>query len=1164
MKAKSESINSRNFSANQISYLLRGKFFFVFFLFIFSALYAQEDIHVSDDLVMEQIIPEAEPLSPENQRFEMEIKTSTLAELAAWCRTLGLSEGGTRDDLSRRLREHFKIPLPEGTSAGQKLITIEHAHTSEYFSLDIIGEDYARLKGEVNIHLVDGDAVHKIRADEILFNRTRNIITASGKVVYEKIESDQTETFRGENITVNIDTWASVFLEGNTERKIDNQGAAYLFSGNVISRTNQDTTILTNARITSAYDDDALWSIISSKLWLLPGSDFAIVNAVLKVGEIPVLYIPFLYYPADELIFHPVLGFRSREGAFIQTTTYIFGQPKADSSEENSLTRIMGHSNDEVKEIQGLFLRNTGKKLVEQNELSLKLLTDYYVNLGLYIGAELTVPKTGILNPLEYSLGFGFSRTVFLRGDGFTPYVQDNGIHDNTFDWNYSHFFSLPVPFRYRMHFQSSINGKYGTLSWNFPYYSDPYVNNDFQIRSEKMDYMNMIQQGAAFGFDSTAQNEISSYQWQLNGNLNPSIQLLAPYVTRFSVTNLSTSIIFRSIKDENIYSTNPYSPMRDFYAPDKYTIYNISANISGNPLTIGGTNTRQSGSASSAEINDPFNGIGTPISPWAGGNTSERTVGSQSSQITQVNISPSESMVPPALTQSFNMPRAGNLRFSIDYQITPTSSTELQFMINNLKSYDDVDWKMQSILTSVGGNTNLNFRADHTSGLFTNTLSFTGNGTWRNYNYLNEEAYRRIDGTIDTDRMDEDRRRQYSQTNYSTFYAYNGSVRPLIDNSIFSQSNIQYNFRGTLVRSRRYSAANSPDGPDLTAQWGSWVKEERRNNEDILGLTSHRLSANIAANIMDNQQSLSFSTDLPPLDELIITSATFRYWISETNFNFRIERPSADGVKGEWKFKPFYFTETLRFNGIGSFSFYMVIDPESNHEINNLSTSVSIWNFRTSFTALKIARSEFNLLTGWVQYGEPVFLAKELAFSYNNAVLKREFFNNKLNFTFNINTSLSFDLQQHTNSNFSLILEVNLRVQNFIEFSLSSRSRNSVIWRYLKNMPGFEDLTNMYNDGPQNNIFIDLFDSFNFFNDDKRRRSGFKIERFDLKATHFLGDWHADLTVSMYPWRDAADPVSGFKIVADVNFLIQWKPIKEIKSDIGYDGKTDRWAVKQ
>ena len=120
----------------------------------------------------------------EKNRTEMEIRTSTLSELAFWCRTLGLSEGGTREELSSRLREHFKLPRQKADSdeKSRKIITIESAQTTEYFRVEVSDEDYARLKGNVILSLQDKDALHKIKANEILFNRTRNILTASGNV----------------------------------------------------------------------------------------------------------------------------------------------------------------------------------------------------------------------------------------------------------------------------------------------------------------------------------------------------------------------------------------------------------------------------------------------------------------------------------------------------------------------------------------------------------------------------------------------------------------------------------------------------------------------------------------------------------------------------------------------------------------------------------------------------------------------------------------------------------------------------------------------------------------------------------------------------------------------------------------------------------------------
>jgi len=1116
----------------------------ILFQYIFP-LYAQDDLFAFDE----------EALIPSRQRLEMEIRTSTLPELAAWCRSLGLSENGTRADLSGRLRQYFELPQPVQNDSGGRIVTIESAQFSEYFTIDVIGEEYARLSGNVSISLKDGNIIHRVSADEVLYNRTRNIINARGNVVYVKTENNDVETFRGDNITVDLDNWTSVFIGGSSIRKIDGDNSSLLFSGSVITVSDSDVTVLSGATITNASNEEALWSISASRLWLLPDSDFAILNAVLRVGEIPVLYLPFFYLPGDQLFFHPVAGLRNREGAFVQTTTYILGQPRSDSSETNSFSRIFGNTSDDERERQGLFLVSTGRRYTDTNSLSLKAYLDYYVNLGLYAGIDLSAPRTGILNPLTFSFGLGFTRTVSMIGGNYTPYIQnDEGLFDGSFDWNHSNIFSLSVPFRYRMRINSSINIPSGRLSWNIPFYSDPYVDRDFLNRSENMDFINMLQQGFSAGQGSSSQSEIRNYQWHVNANYSPSVPSLAPYISRISISNLSTSMAFRSIADTSV--TNTADPTRSFFAPDKYTIYNFSGSLSGTPLSLSSAAARTAGTANTRnqETEDYLKGIGSPISPW------ETESGQQNrTSVRSAANTPADPLSPPVLTQSFSLPRAGNVTFNIDYQFSPASATELQFMSNNWKSYDQVSWgDTQSVLSSISANSNLNMRFNHSTGLFSNTVTFSGNGTFRDYGYLNEEAFMNNSGQIDYGRMQEARRQQYGQTNYSSTYTYNGSIRPFMDDPVFSLTNFQYNLRGTLVRSKRYAGG---DSHELTPQWGKWAKEERVDGEDILGLTNHRLTANVTANIMGFNQSVSIGATLPPLDLLIQTNATLRFWISETNINFRIERPD---INGEWLFRPVYITETLRFENIGSFTYYMVIRPEENNEITNITSSVTLWNFRASFTAEKIARSVFEFPGGWKLEGEPLLLPKELSFSYRTTLTNREIIKDRMYYSFNINTSLNFNLQQYTNSNFQFTMGFNFNIPGLLELRLSATSHNKVIWRYFKGFPGMDNFTFMYPEGPQNNIFLDLLDSFNFFDEAKRRRSGFKIQRFNLTVAHFLGDWKAELGLSMYPFQSSVQGLQRFQIATDVSFLVQWRPITEIKTDIGYDGRNDRWENRQ
>jgi lipopolysaccharide assembly outer membrane protein LptD (OstA) len=1117
--------------------------------------------------------PVVEKLTPaERRRTELEIKASTLPELAAWCRSLELSEGGTRAELSSRIRDYFGMPEPKNTDENRKILTIESAQTTEYFKIEVIDEDYARLTGDVHLTLQDKTDIHKIRADEVLFNRTRNIITAKGKVEYRKEKGETIEIFRGENITVNIDDWNSVFLDGDSEKMLESENTAYRFEGTVISRSYDDVMILSKAKIRNANNEEALWSISGSKLWLLPGSDFAIFNAVLKVGEIPVLYFPFFYYSADDLIFHPVVGYRTRAGGFVQTSTYIIGRPKAETSEMSSITKILGNSNDMEKEHNGIFLRSTGKKATNTNSTTLKLMADYYVNLGFYAGIDFSMPQKGILNPLDLSLGAGFTRTLTIIDSDYTPYAPN---YDGSVEWNESNLFSKTVPFRYRFKTQSALRGKYGGLSWSFPFYSDPFTDRDFMDRAEAMDWVNMVQQGAEIDEDILSQQDITPYQWQLNGNINPPTGFLSPFISNFSLSNITMTLAFRTIENTEIAAVNLENPGRRFFAPDKYTIYSVTGSISGTPLTIGNktSSANTNKDTENTEPEDPFKGIGTPRPPWK---EPENNTEKKSTE---------DKLMPPALSKTFDLPRTGSTRFSIDYQLSPTSSSELQFMsgYNRWKTSEDVNWnEVQSVLYNFGGNGSFSFRLDHTEGLFSNSLTFNGSGTWQEYSYLNDEAeaYRTpqtSDGDKDEKKIEDAKKQQYSRTNYSTSYAYNTTLKPLYKDPVFGQSNIKYDLGGTLVKSKKYIDG---DGPELTPQWGTLEKEETKaGGEEILGIRSHKLTSNAAASIMNKQQDITVSADLPPLDPLVQTNVTFRVWLSETNARIDFKKPEmlldkADNElkpNYEWIIAPLHLTETLNFGSISTLSYYMVMEPENDYKVTTINSTLTLWNFRAAFSARNMAKWDFvpdnpdtPALGGrWVEQkeDEPPLTPVSLTFSYSKSSPSRDIIKNRLGFSMNLGTSLSYNLLKYTDSKFNFNAGFTLKINGFLDLSLSAISENAVVFRYFKGVPGMEDFTKMYIDGPQNNPFTDLIDSFNFFDDSKRQRSGFKMKTFQFVAVHHMGDWDATLDIKMSPYLNPLASPPKYEVNAEISFLVQWSAITEIKTDLKYEKRTEKWT---
>lgn len=1101
----------------------------------------------------EQVPPESAPpepaLTPEQKRTEMEINTSTLAELAAWCRTLGLSEGGTREELARRLREHLGMPqaAQSADEGKRKIITIESARSTEYFKLEVVDEDYARLTGDVRVSLKDGEAVHNITAWEILFNRTRNILTATGNVEYIKKDGDKNETFRGDSITVNIDNWSSIFLGGVSERSLQSDNTTYLFSGQVISRSEEEVTVLNKATISNGKSGESLWSLDATRVWLLPGSDFAIFNAVLKVGEIPMLYIPFFYYPADEVIFHPVIGFRTREGNFVQTTTYILGRPRAGSSSQSSITKILGNSSDMEKKREGMFLRSTGKKAVDTSTTSLKAMVDYYANLGAYFGADLLTPKAGVLGSTDISLGIGVTRTIAQIGSGnYSPFYPD---YDGASDWNSSNLFSMDVPFRYRFKMSSSISGKYGSFSWNIPYNSDPWMDRDFMNRAEEMDWVNMIQKGAALEAEETAETQMGAYSWQFTGQLNPKFPNMAPWINSISISGITSTISF---KTKDISSTFPsgdikrYSPSRAFYYPDTYSIYSINGSISGTPLTIGGSAANQTAATAQEEPENPFKGFGVPRSPW------ELPEAEAEQKKTDA-----DKLAPPVLSQTFTISNSGSPRFTVDYRFAPTSASELQFRSAKWKEYSDINWnEVSSVLSNFGGDAGTTLSLSHPGGLYSSSFSFSGNGTWRQYSYLNEEAEAYLDtsGNPDPAKVSEAHRYQYSQSFFSTSYGYTASIRPLYRDSVWSASSLQYNLRGLAVRSHFIGTG---DDPEWEMQYGEWDKTK---------IDTHSFSTNIAAAIMEKTQNLNITAELPPRDSTFSWDATFRVWILSANARMRILFP---GEEDKRKLEPFYTTETFSFGSYGSLSHSMTLDTNLK-EFTSVTTNLNLskWGFSAAFAASRQQGYEFvpgtGAGTGWVlKTGDPTLQPSSFSMNYGKTLSQKDLWKQRLNYSMNVSSSLSFDLQRYTSSYFSFTLGFTLGISKFLDLTLSANSRNDVIFRYFKDWPVFADAPIDLPEGEQNNLFLDLINSFRFDNEELRKESGFKMKTFSLTATHHLGDWNASLRLTLAPYLDTKTRPYQYQLNNEIAFLVQWTPISEIKSDISYNKRTDEWIVK-
>lgn len=1103
--------------------------------------------------------------------IELDLKTATLSELAEWARELGLGEGGGRGELESRIRQHYKVNQPASKN-WDRVISIESARTTEYFTLKEVDEEYARLSGGVVISLKDGEALHRIEAWEILFNRTRNIVSATGGVKYRKEEGGAIETFSGDSIIVNLDTWVGSFIDTVSERAMTGGDTAYRFAGQVISKTDSETTVLKKATVSNAQSEEPFWSLKASKIWLFPGSDWAMFNAILKVGEIPVFYFPFFAYPADEVIFHPVLGARTRSGYYVQTTTYIIGRPTADPAKANSISKILGSGDGMQKQRQGLFLRSSGKPETRSNDTNLSILFDSYTNLGFYTGVESNFAKAFIFNNLKLSVGFGWTRTLYNYYGFYTPYILDDDIWESS--WDHSWLFGAEVPFRYRFNIESGTSGRYGSIDFKFPLYSDPTINRDtIQNRSEQMDYLQLLTSNNSDDVELNLNStNIGSYQWVLNMRPNVSTNFFAPWVSNISVNTISTSLSFITATNQKP-RIHPFAepPSSQFFIPDKYTIYTLSASLSGSPFA-GTTQTK-----TAEEHKNPLAGIGDPVSPWI----KENEEAAAKAAAPSANA---DTLKVPVLSQSWTLPQSNLLRFSMGYNFTPSSATEAQYYTRsfltataaNYKTAEDIDWgDFESILSNfrTDGSLNMTLNEAHNN-LFSTTLGFSGSYQWQNHVYYSDKltvAEKRPLNLAD-----------YRGRQWTINSNYNFTLNPFYWAPMWKSTNFQYSMGGLVMRSlfdeQKYNADMQTNlgNPNYEAS-PEWKIDKIAWTRDYIN--THRLAANLGVNVMDKMQNLTLSMELPPRYELYSGNMTIRAWRFESNANMQIQEDTDENkaaaitnsaikyryVSG-YLFRPLYLTESLAIGTGKSARFYAVWDPELS-EWTNMSANFTWGTFNMSYNAAYMYKYYYDPTPGsqgWKQEtaaggGQQKLYPRDFSINWGPSYKSPPFFHELMNFTVTAHSALTIDLQRYTYSKFSFTLSLTLGITKFLDFTMSANSENAEIYRYIQNWQMFDSLDVEVGQGKENNFLLDLVNSFRFDNEKLRRNSGYKLRSFSFSAVHHLGDWDATLRVSLSPYLDntATNQTDWqYRFRTTFSFYVQWLPITEIQAGMNYENE--------
>jgi hypothetical protein len=1164
----------------------------VFFLLLFisqSFVFAQESDDSTTPATGEEEVKEKkdrETLIKET--MGLDIDTASYFELVSWCKTLGISDTGSRQDLQKRLRDYFAMtPEKEEVKDVQRRIEIQSARSSEYFSIEEVDEDYILLQGQVVLVITQkgDDTIHTLKAERILFNQKLNIISAEGNIVYIRKKDNKEEVFKGENFIFNVKEWGGVLYRasGEKEKEIEEEGTTenilFYYEGDTISHLENETVILEKAMITSSKDvKDPNYKITASKIWVFAPGEWAVQDAVLYLGRIPMLYVPFFFQAGDELFFHPVVGYRDREGFFMQTTTYFLGHKK----KKPSVFSFLQFEEEEIEkakqfetEWRGLFLhekeiskKQAEKKATEESSITttikaLKLYVDFYSRLGGFMGvffdAEPMIKARG---------GIGLSRSIFLDSVGYTPFYNDQEY------WNSGYFFSIELPFRYGLDTQFELaHGIIKKFSGNFELYSDPFFPTDFYDRSEDIDWGEVLgleikeRSGQEVQSDDLSALERKNISWTLDSNVRFSDLFSTSYIATLELKTFSFLFEWESKYVPN-YNVDPTmsDPNRMFYYPKRVVFPNSTLSLGGTIFT-----TKDAGGVSGGEkipkSTDPGLGVKVPFSDLF------EVQREDSSDSTGIRFRIPEQQSDFKLKHTYEL-----FNSSLTYSFTQNLTMEYPFVGSQAAGskpavINDIDYETKYNSIKLDGD----YWFTYNMGLWDNLLGLNVRlKLSERYKDLYEES-----DSLTEDEWDDLLESAYKYTSFTTTKESTLTYKPFINNDLFSSSIISYELFWDLYKYEFDEMDNST--PVYENNIFIWDKQKVSRN---------RASASFVYKPFDQSNSLTLTYDMPPMLGSFKSKLDFYLWIFHTTVECNYMESATDDF---WYFQPLRVTEEVILKD------YFMVKSIFNYDIEDeqpkdLKNTVSLLPYKYNEKSMYLITQVFDLnfeedtiersqstLRLWfltadfiARYMTPVnalgiqkytdpsikeFLSDKLSFNIDYGTGSLYFWKNRIRCETNVTSSLNIDLQKYVASNLTFTFQLVFYIHEFLNITLKTTTINDNVYRYI---PGFPEAVSkqIESDYPATDVDIDwvnpledLWYSFCFWDEEARLRSFFKLKDVGVTITHHLGDW--DLSFSFagsFKQELQMDGTTKYQWLPVISFKIKWFPIPEINTEIKYD----------
>ncbi|MCR5045766.1 MAG: hypothetical protein K6A42_04240 [Treponema sp.] len=1068
------------------------------------------------------------------------------------------------------------------------VITIMNALKSGNKKDEKNGDELLTFDGNVKISVEKNGTKTIISGDKVSYNRARNMLFAEGAVTLEQTESSgATQSISSDSLLFNTETLEGVFDNSRVVKAESNainlpSGSKITVASDLFARDDSGTISFKNGALTFCDEEEnPHWKIKASRIWLLPGNEFAFLNARVYVGPVPVMYLPAFYYPKDELIFNPVFGYRNRAGYFFQTSTYIFGRKPLDTSKTTSSTAeeeddILGDYFSLIKPTklmdqkrEGLILHNLDTEYKGDTSNYLKIILDYYTNLGIATGFEGVYKGSGNIPQIEAGAVLGFSNTVFQ--DTSTGNWHSFAPSGNTYK-DESNFMGIWIPFRYKANLKFSGSAPLN-YSLSLPVYSDPYFNYDFGDRNETMDWfsylLNNPNQDSSTKTETEKQDaaEITSFTWESNVSYNVKVpEFLNPYVTSISLSSFNSSISFSeaTAKFENLSTVetsdkwSTYTPNRKFFYPSTVTPLKTGITISGTVFSTSKTKKvklkKSEQQLAMGLIDLDFNDKEESESK----EESEETEGSEKKE----SKSESDQKKDDALLDktiipdlSFTLPSQIDttpFAYDLTYSFSPDFSSQITYASEPLKKAGDFDFnKLKTSFIQV----KLPLSLKSNLGFYDNFFGITNNITfepfYQKHPYI-ADAETDSSG-VSNGGYSESSKKSLQETDYKASYmklysANSVAFMPLVYYKHFKETKISWNTTINWLRTQFIGDADNPEWDYLTVDW---------NDKDAI--TSHTLSATMAANEFGERfkQSLTLTATLPPQVDKYYATLNLTFPYLTTTAETGMAKTSA--TDDTWKKEQIRHSATLSL-----FDSKLKLTESYNYEWeewhhDSFKVALTYQGLQAAYTMRYTTPYDFEGDTrnadgsiasygkGWVAKSEKEFLPYSLSIAYSSPNTKFKKWKNRIEVTPGLSTSISYDFIRPTQSYFIFTPSITFKLHKFFFVKFSMETRNDVIYRYFQDAAGESGRI-----PGETNPIIDLINGFRFDDENLRKSSGFKLKSFVLQITHDLHDWDFNMKFKISP--RLVTPTGGQKYYDFSPYFslsVVWRPMDSIKTKI-------------